>query len=73
MILKNKVALITGSSRGIGRAIAFEFAKQGADIILNYNQSEDNVRNVEKEIKNLGRNCYIIKADVSKIEEIKKK
>ena len=40
MILQGKVALITGSSRGIGRAIAIAFAREGADIVVNYLRSE---------------------------------
>ena len=48
--LKNKVALITGSSRGIGKTIAIEFAKAGADIILNSSKNIELINKISKEI-----------------------
>lgn len=69
-MLKGKVALVTGASRGLGRAIAIEFAKNNADIIVNYNNDENSASNVEEEIKKIGRKALCIKADVSKYEEV---
>jgi len=70
MKLKNKVALITGSSRGIGRAIALLFAKEGARIIVNYNKSKKEAEEVVKKIKSLGSQAIAIKCDVSKEKEV---
>ena len=53
MKLKDKVALITGSSRGIGKAIALLFAREGAKIIVNCKNSEDDANEVVEEIKKL--------------------
>jgi len=71
MRLKDKVALITGSSRGIGRAIALAFAKEGADVVVNYLRSRDKAEEVVSEIKRLGRKAIAIRADVSNIAEVK--
>jgi len=67
----NKVVLVTGSSRGIGRATAIEFAKNNYDIVINYNSSENKAKEVEKEIKKYGVNCITIKCDISNEEEVK--
>ena len=66
MKLKNKVALITGASRGIGRAIALRFAEEGADIVVNYFNNDNAASEVVNEITKLGRKCFAYKADVSK-------
>ena len=50
--LLNKKALITGAGTGIGRAIALEFARLGADVVVNYNSSKDAALEVVEEIKN---------------------
>ena len=63
--LSGKVALITGSSRGIGRAIAIQLASAGADIVLNYRARVDEARVVESEIHAEGRSCISVQADVS--------
>ena len=65
MIQKRKVALVTGSSRGIGRAIALDLAQRGADVIVNFRSKKDQAENVANEIRQKGRNATIIKADVS--------
>lgn len=60
-----KVALVTGSSRGIGRAIALELAASGMDLIINNSSSRDEGMAVQKEIETLGRQALYIQADVS--------
>lgn len=65
MDLGGKVALVTGSSRGIGRESAIALARAGADVVLNYKSQEASARAVEAEIKALGRNCAVVGADVS--------
>lgn len=70
MRLKNKVSIITGSSRGIGRAIALAFAKEGADGVINYLQSEGKAKDVLRQILGMGRRAIAVKADVSKEAEV---
>ena len=48
---KKKVAVVTGASRGIGRAIALELASRGAAVVINYNGSEERAKEVQKEIE----------------------
>ncbi|MFZ2664032.1 MAG: 3-oxoacyl-ACP reductase family protein [Patescibacteria group bacterium] len=71
MKLQNKVALITGSSRGIGKAIALEFAKEGAKVVVNYNKSQKEADKIVSEIENLGSEAIALKADVSNENDIK--
>jgi len=59
------VALITGSSRGIGRQNALELASRGADIVVNYSSSASAAEEVARTIKDMGREAIAIKADVS--------
>ncbi len=72
MRLKNKVAIVTGASRGIGRAIAIALAKEGADVVVNCLNSETKAQEMVNEIKKLGRNGLVVRADVSKKEDLKK-
>ena len=51
MKLKNKIALVTGGSRGIGRTIALGLAKEGANVVVNYVSHDKNANQVVKEIK----------------------
>jgi NAD(P)-dependent dehydrogenase (short-subunit alcohol dehydrogenase family) len=60
--LKGKVALVTGSSRGIGRAIALGLAEAGADVALNFRSRAAEAETVEREIRGLGRQCVAIQA-----------
>jgi 3-oxoacyl-[acyl-carrier protein] reductase len=69
MYLNGKVAIVTGSSRGIGRSIALSLAQQGADILVNYTKGEAEAKAVLNEIESLGCKGMIFKADVSKAEE----
>jgi 3-oxoacyl-[acyl-carrier protein] reductase len=70
MDLKNRVAIVTGSSRGIGRSIALAFARAGADVVVNFLRREAEARQVENEISALGRKCACIQADVSRQDEV---
>ncbi len=63
--MKNKVAVITGSSRGLGKAIALRLAKEDYKIILNCRKYSDEVRKTKKEIENTGTDVTICLADVS--------
>ena len=69
-MLKGKTALVTGASRGIGKAIAIELAKNGADVIVNYNKDEKSAIKVVDEIKKNGSNGMAIKADVSSYDDV---
>jgi 3-oxoacyl-[acyl-carrier protein] reductase len=65
-----KVALVTGSSRGIGRAIAMAFARAGAHVVVNFLNREAEARELQQEIVSLGMRCACIQADVSKQSEV---
>jgi len=72
MILKNKVALITGSSRGIGKATALLFGKEGAKVAVNYVKSKDKAEEVVKQIKGFGSDAFSIQCDVSDEKQVEK-
>ncbi|MCI9138475.1 MAG: 3-oxoacyl-ACP reductase FabG [Lachnospiraceae bacterium] len=65
------VALVTGAARGLGRAIALEMAKEGADIIVNYCSNEIKALEVKSEIEQIGRKALVIKGDVSNSKDVK--
>lgn len=65
-----KVAMITGGSRGIGKEVALTFAKKGYNIIINYVSDKTDIVALEKEFRENKAECLIIKADVSKTEEV---
>ena len=67
-MLKNKVALVTGAGRGIGRAIAIALAKEGAEVIVNYNGSEERAKEVKQTIEENGGKASIYKCNVSDFE-----
>lgn len=71
MRLKNKVALITGASRGIGRQIAIDFAKEGADVGINYKKCAKAAEELASEIEKMGRKAIILQADVSEEDQVK--
>ena len=71
-MLNNKTALITGASSGIGKAIAIEFARNGADVVINYYRDESGANEVVNEIKSIGKKSFAVKADVSNFDEVKK-
>jgi len=71
MLLKDKVAIVTGGSRGIGRAIVEEFVKEGANVAFNFLKSEEKALELKKEIEKKGRKALIFRQDVKDYEAIK--
>jgi 3-oxoacyl-[acyl-carrier protein] reductase len=70
MNLEGKAALVTGASRGIGREIALELARQGANVAVNFAGSEAKANEVVDEIKALGRDAFTVKCDVSDSDQV---
>ena len=68
--LSGKKALVTGSSTGIGRAIALAFARNGADVAVNYLSSKEAAEEVGRQIEAMGRKCVVVQADVSRKDEV---
>jgi len=70
MRLKDKIALVTGSSRGVGRSVALAFAKEGAKVVVNYSSSEKAAMEVVDKIKEMGSDAIAVKADVAKKQDV---
>ena len=70
MKLQNQVALVTGASRGIGKEIALELARQGADVIVNFAGNEAKAQEVVEQIVSLGRKALAIRCDVANSEDV---
>ncbi|MFS9191422.1 SDR family NAD(P)-dependent oxidoreductase [Streptococcus parasanguinis] len=70
--VEKSVVVITGASRGLGRAIAMAFLNEGAFVIANYNKSEQKAKDLLKFAENTPGKCFLIKADISSEEEVKK-
>ncbi|GAB1540773.1 3-oxoacyl-[acyl-carrier-protein] reductase [Scytonema sp. NUACC21] len=68
--LRGQVAIVTGASRGIGRAIALELAKLGANVVVNYASSSNAADEVVKTITEAGGNAIALQADVSKLDQV---
>ena len=69
MRLRGEIALVTGSSRGIGRTIAVDLARRGADVAVNYHSARDAAEEVAEEIRGLGRRAITVQADVERGED----
>ena len=67
----NKTALITGAAKGIGKAVALAFAKEGYNIVINYNGSKEAALNTQQEIEALGVKTLVVQADVSDEDQVK--
>lgn len=72
MRFKNKVVIVTGSSSGIGASTALLFAEQGADLVLTYKNNKKGGEDVVNKIKKMGRNCLLLKVDLTKENDAKK-
>jgi len=70
MSLKNKVAVVTGGNSGIGKGIALELARQGANIVINYRSRPEDTAELERQITAIGSQAIGIQADVSKVAEL---
>ena len=68
--MDRKVALVTGSSRGIGKETIKKFAKEGYDVVITYNNSLEDAKIVEDEVKKYNINTLLLKCDISKEEEV---
>lgn len=71
MQCEGKIALVTGSSRGIGRAIALELARAGADVFVHYRSSKKDAEALADALRSLGRQAWTVSGDVRRFEELK--
>lgn len=69
--ISNKVVVITGSSKGIGRELALYMAMEGADIVVNYNYSKLQAEEIYQKITKYNKNCLLVQADITKPEEVR--
>ncbi len=72
MRLEGKKALVTGGGRGIGRGIAIRLAREGADVVIDYLNNEDNARESKAEIEAAGRRGMIVQADISRVNDARR-
>ncbi|MEW6243714.1 MAG: 3-oxoacyl-[acyl-carrier-protein] reductase [Bacillota bacterium] len=70
MLLDAKTAVITGASRGIGRAVALALAREGAAVCLNYRGNEASARETQAEVERLGGKAVLVQADISREDEV---
>jgi 3-oxoacyl-[acyl-carrier protein] reductase len=71
MMLEDKVAIVTGGTKGIGRAICFLFAEQGAKVVANFSTDTEAAENLKKEAQSRGLSLGLFKADVTKSDQVK--
>ena len=69
-MFQNKIALITGSGRGIGRAIALYFAQHGSDVVINFFRNRAPAEETAREVERLGRRALLVKADVGDLKDL---
>jgi 3-oxoacyl-[acyl-carrier protein] reductase len=72
MRLKDKIAIVTGSSRGVGKAVAEAYGREGANVVVNYSSSEKAAQGVVQTIQGTGSKAIAVKADVAQKEDVKK-
>ncbi len=72
MKLKNKVALVTGSSQGIGRGIAERFAREGADVVINYAGNAQRAEEALRAVESTGQRGLVVQADVASVKDIQR-
>jgi len=70
MNFQDQVVLVTGGSKGIGRAICLAFAQKGAQVVVNYGHDEEAARQVDSEVQKMGGTAQILKADITSKEEV---
>lgn len=70
MSLNGKVAVVTGASRGIGRAIAVALAREGADVVINYAGRAEAARDTAEEVRDQGRESLVVQADVADAKQV---
>src|SRR3990172_4710290 len=68
--LHGKTAVVTGSSRGIGRATALKLAAAGCDVVVNYLRKKSDAQEVAAAVRALGRRCLVVKANVARDSEV---
>lgn len=71
MKLEGKVALVTGSSQGIGQAIAAHLAREGANVVIDYRSHPDGAKETLSQVEATGRKGYIVQADLSKVSDVR--
>src|SRR3972149_11650871 len=70
--LKNKIALVTGAGRNMGKAIALGLAREGVNLVINYSSSKKGAEETKTEAEGLGVKVITINADISKTDQVKK-
>jgi 3-oxoacyl-[acyl-carrier protein] reductase len=70
MTLQHKTAIVTGGSRGIGRAICLQLAQQGANVVINYSGNEQKAREVAEQVEALGVKALVIQANVADVSQV---
>ncbi len=71
VLFDNKIALVTGSGRGIGKSIALHFAELGANVVINFFRNREPAENVAEQVRQLGKKALVVKANMGEIDQIK--